>query len=523
MNRSASLTGRVDFAAVYFPRFALQAVLRHEPEAATECLALLDGTTGTPKVMQATSSATREGVTLGLTAPQALARCAGLKIRHRSSEREVSTTDAMLQCAYEFSPNLETTAPGLLTLDLRGLSCLRGSADAPVERQRLQHWADGLLSGLAALNLRCVIGMGPTPSVAQLASKWVEQVKGPARWTSALVVVENPADFIRSLGIEALNPSDHVMALFRRWGLGTVGEMLDLGQAEVADRLGLEALALFGAASAGGARPLRLVTPSERFEEGHDFEQPVETHEPLLFFLRRFVDALCRRLESAGWAAGSLKLSLRFDSGATSVKELRVPQPTCRPDILFRMLQTYLETFRSESPLKGLVLRVEPARPEQKQFSLFETAIRDPHQFQETLARLTGMLGADRVGSPLRENSHRTDAFHMVPPDFEAPPRSEPLELTGLRQPVPMRRLRPAVPAEVQTSKDLSNATRPVGLRCSIARGALRIAVGPWKSSGGWWEGEGWEREEWDVSLASGTVLRLVQVGSEWRVEAVLD
>jgi hypothetical protein len=102
-------------------------------------------------------------------------------------------------------------------------------------------------------------------------------------------------------------------------------------------------------------------------------------------------------------------------------------------------------------------------------------------------------------------------------------PSLTPLDATRLRQPVPMRRLRPAVPAEVLTSGDAADSSRPVGLRCALAQGSLRIAVGPWKTSGGWWEGAGWEREEWDVSLGSGTVLRLVKVGTDWRVEAVLD
>lgn len=512
------------FAAVYFPDFALQSVLRHEPEVWAHDLALLDGTSGTPKVLQATPSARRRGVTAGLTAPQALARCAGLRIRHRSLERESSTTDALVQCAYGFTPHLETSGPGLVTMDLRGLSRLRTTGSEADGNRVLKDWATALLSQIGGFNLRGRMGIGPTPLVAQMAARWVDPDQEPHGIPAEVHVVEDPRGFMRNLGVEALCPSSHVLDLLRRWGIKTVGEMLDLGQAAMAERLGLEALALFGAASVEASRPLRLVVPPERFEEGHDFEEAVETHEPLLFLLRRFVDSLGRRLEAAGWVAGMLRLTLRFESGPASVHDLRVPQPTGRSEVLFRMLHTHLESFRSASPLKGVSLQVEPARPEQKQFNLFETALRDPHQFQETLARLSALVGADRVGTPRRENSHRTEAFVLEPPDFET------FETTGLEvtpellQPVPMRRLRPPLPAEVEMgSGEGGEAPKPLRIRCSLAQGQLQIAVGLWKTSGGWWEGAGWEREEWDVSLRSGRVLRLVRAAGTWSVEAILD
>lgn len=171
--------------------------------------------------------------------------------------------------------------------------------------------------------------------------------------------------------------------ILHKWGIRTVGELIALGQEALADRLGLEAFALFAAASDNSVRLLKLVRPEERFEESFDFEQPVETMEPLLFLLRRFVDQIGQRLETTGFVAELVTLRLRLDSGEVIERRLRVPQPTREANVLFRMLQTHLESLRTESSIVMVALTAEPTRPQQKQFGLFEVALRDPQQFRK--------------------------------------------------------------------------------------------------------------------------------------------
>jgi len=277
-------------------------------------------------------------------------------------------------------------------------------------------------------------------------------VGGNASAANAICVVTDSTAFIASLPVAALDPSTDVASILEKWGIRTVGQLLALGQDAVMDRLGLEAIALFAAASPNTTRPLNLVRPAEHYEESFDFEHEVETAEPLLFILNRFVNAISQRLELGGLAAEVLTLHLRLESGEVLERRLRVPQPTRRADILFRMLETHLETLRTESPILGVALKAEPTQPEQKQFSLFEAALRDPHQFQETLARLSALVGADRVGTPVRENSHRPDAFKLVPPDFENAPTVLRQRVAEILRQTPLRRLRPGVKVKVETS-----------------------------------------------------------------------
>ena len=222
------------YAVIHLPQFALQAVLRHEPERWSEPIALVDPARTTPVVYALTDSARDAGIVPGLTSTQAFARCEIVQIRHRSPARETETTEILLQSATHFSPNLENTGPGICTLDLRGL--LTVNIQEPDQREI---WIQRLIAALRTLELRAHIGIGSTPNLARYA----------AEWTATWHFIEQPESFIRSLPIAALNPSSDVTGILRKWGLQTVGELLDLGQAAVADRLGLEALALFAAAS----------------------------------------------------------------------------------------------------------------------------------------------------------------------------------------------------------------------------------------------------------------------------------
>src|SRR5690606_13072103 len=89
----------------------------------------------------------------------------------------------------------------------------------------------------------------------------------------------------------------------------------------------------------------------------------------------------------------------------------RIPSPTGKIQTLFRMLQTHLETLRTDSPIGAVRLTATPCNPVTHQFGLFETALRDPNRFAETLARVTALCGPDRAGSPVIEPTHRADAF----------------------------------------------------------------------------------------------------------------
>ncbi len=485
------------FAAIYIPNFFLQAALRHEPEMFSRPIALLHEEIKV--VVEMTAVARDVGVCEGLTSTQALARCPTVIIKPRSIAQEQAAMNLLLEGAYAFSPNIEATAPGICTLDLNGLS---GAGD--------QLWANRIVAQLAGLNLRAQIGVAENPELALHAAKTAQP----------FLLVENSSEFISSLPIESIEPSPEILNILQRWGIHTLGEFTALQRENLAERLGAESLELFDCAIANTIRPLKLVRPKEVFEEIIEFEHEIETLQPLLFILRRFIEQLSHRLELFYFVAQEIQLSLKLNSGEKLERSFRIPSPTRNIETLFRMLQTHLETVQTDSPIISLHLAIKPAKPEHFQFGLFETALRDPNQFYETLAQLTSLLGSDRVGTPVVEDSFRPDTFRMEPVNFEAEHKlsirdTQFRNSTGLS----LRRFRPPLPAIVETRN-----SKPTLLNSEKFVGAIANAKGPFRFSGNWWEQERlWSRDEWDIETSNGELFRIFVHGNKWFLEGAFD
>ncbi len=491
------------FAVIFIPDFSLQAILRHEPQLWSCPVALIADHETKATISQMTAAARVAGVGEGLTSTQALARCANVVIKTRSRAQEQTANEALLQTAYNFSPRIEATANGICTMDLQGLPLELKAMDA------VQSWAEKILSTLGQLNFRAHIGVGKTPNVALHA----------ARCAQPFLFIESAGDFISALPVERLDPVLQVFDVLQRWGIHTVGEFIKLGKDKIAERLGPEGMELFDRASANEIRPLNLITPSETFSEAMDFEIEIESLQPLLFILNRFVEQLSKRLMLSSFVAEELQLRLRLSSGEKYEHIFAVPSPTANSTVLFRMLQTHLETVRADSTIIALELFAKPTRSENFQFGLFETALRDPNQFSETLARLSALCGNENVGTPVLLNSFRPDAFKIEKPHFDSAAlalRPSPFALqTGLR----LRRFRPAFHADVEIESG-----EPVFVSSLKLNSPVQKSSGPFRSSGDWWEREKmWNRDEWDVQTRDGSLYRIYRENENWFVEGVYD
>src|SRR5213595_1427557 len=222
--------------------------------------------------------------------------------------------------------------------------------------------------------------------------------------------------------IERAKETERILSILHQWGIHTLGQLAALPRDDLAARLGARVVELMERANGRAERILKLVSPPESFIESFEFENEIETIEPLLFILRRFLQQLATRLNAIYLVAKELRLRLIFADKSDYERIFKIPEPTNNENILFPMLHTHLENFTSKHPIVAVELEAQPSRSVRQQFVLFETALRDPMQLHETLARLVGLLGAERVGTPVLEKTHRPDAFRMEPFAWEFRP-----------------------------------------------------------------------------------------------------
>src|SRR6202045_1596459 len=242
-----------------------------------------------------------------------------------------------------------------------------------------------------------------------------------------------------------------ILQILHKWGIHTLGQFASLDKEDLNARLGPEAIRLWERANGKSTRLLKLVQPPESFVESFEFEHEVETVEPLLFMLRRFLQHLALRLSTIYLVAKELTLRITFADKKSYERCFKIPQPTNDVDLLFRMLHTHLENFKSEQPIIAVSLEARPIKPARQQFGIFQTALRDPNQLCETLARLSALLGTDRVGTPVLEETYRPDAFRMKPFVWEL---NQTTAAHEIGRGAALRRFRPARPLSVFMEKN---------------------------------------------------------------------
>ncbi len=341
--------------------------------------------------------------------------------------------------------------------------------------------------------------------------------------------------------------TEEILGLLHKWGIHTLGQLAALDKEELRARLGPEAVRLWERANGTATRLLKFVQPPETFDESFEFDHEIETAEPLLFILRRFLEQLSLRLSSIYLVAQELTLRISFSNSrqdesavvtaATRTNQqiyervFKIPQPTNDVDLLFRMLQTHLENFKSEHPIIAVSLQAHPIKPNSQQFGLFETTLRNPNQLSETLARLTALLGADRVGTPVLEETHLPDAFHLEPFSWQARGTtfvsshysSDATHSAGSGHaprvpPIALRRFRPAVSASVFLSGNVPAHVRSVNISSKVAE-----RRGPYLASGNWWDETAWARAEWDLQLENGSLIRCHENDGTWKIDGIYD
>jgi protein ImuB len=499
------------YAALWLPRFQLQAALRIRPEASRGPLAVLDSdltlspTEAEKKghVLHANPQAERAGIVAGMTPSQALARCSGLILIHRIPEEEARAHADLLRCASHWTPHYESTAPGLCVLEVSRVRNMRG---------RLETSGANMRQWLAQCGLQAQVGFAENLDMACLAAR--------AATTGVLVLNEQPGHetaLLRQLPLTVLQPSANVSEVLYLWGIHTLADLTSLPRADVTARLGMEGATLWDMAAGGRERLLRLVRPEVAYREVMELEHAVESLEPLLFLLRRMLDSLCARLAESWLVASAERIVLKFENDEVHERSIQIAEPTRHAELLLRVLHTHLDGLSTAAPIRVVTLELTPAPPDARQSQLFQRGLRNPNRFAETLAQLEALLGAGNVGRPVLLPSRRRDAF-VLKNQIEAPALSKGDTPSGenITHGLPLRWHRPARQIAVQMREG-----RPAAMHTREGRLEILKTNPSSLLSGDWWDRHAWQREIWEVAASDGALYQIAREKQGWVLDGI--
>ncbi len=513
-----------------------------------------------------------------------------------------AVTDVLAAVARGASPRVEIVGPGVVVIDARGLTRLFGQ-DAQVAAVCRQQAADrGVAASVAIAATRTAALLVALDGATRMAAAGHDPsaCDTPASGAAVAVDAGTEAAVLASLPIAliarlaALDAPARVgqrgmrsrgqrgprlaatgepggdagvpLALWRRWGLATLGALAALPAADLFERLGAPGLGWHAMARGLDARPLVPTAEPQPFEATCAFEWPIDAIEPLAFALGRVIDPLCARLDHDGLGTVTLQTTLRLVTRELYVRRLALPMPMRDPRVLRTLIVLDLESHPPPAGIDALTVRFEPIAGRIAQPSLLARAHPRPETIATLTARLRAVMGDGRVGSPVALDTHRAGAIGMRPfgsrsmsgAVAEAPAMPDDGDAATR---LTLRRFRPPPPVRVELDRGRPVRVRPIGSHRLPRLGAVRQSAGPWRSSGDWWRvaraasndasvlaprppaaarasiwqpdpsvwsdepDTAWDDDEWDVVLESGTALRLARDRRHdtWVVAALVD
>jgi len=382
------------------------------------------------------------------------------------------TAAALVDCAGTFSPRVENTGAGTVVFDVEGLERLFGGYSEIAEKIR-----DSV----------CTRGLQANVAVAANADAAVCAARGFCGVT--VIQRGTEAARLRDLPLDVLKPSPEISEALERWGIRTLGVFANLPAVQVSERLGQEGVKLHKLAQGAGARPIVPHVAALRFVEVMELDYDITTIEPLTFILSRMLDQICSRMRSRNVATHEVRLVL-----GTYVRTLNLPIPVRNSRLLTKLFILDLEAHPPGIAIKRVEVEAIPVKPRVVQNGLFVPLSPEPEKLELTLARLKAVVGEENVGSAEIIDTHRPDAFSVIP--FGRRLR-ESTQLNSINLRLTLRLFRPPFDATVQLRDQI-----PTWIAFHGRHGSIATASGPWHTSGDWWRPTMWDREEWDVEVA---------------------
>lgn len=493
------------YACLHAAEFPAQALLRLRSDLKSQPVAVLDGPAHDQSVCAFNLPAGQRGVVHGLGRME-VESIAGVQLLPRSRATEQAAYAVLLEAAAQFSPRIEevhAVNACSFELDVAGCELLFGPPDQMAARMR---------EAMAAAGFRV--------SIAVSANFHVARIKAATGRGVAIVPDGEEAASLAKLPLSVLGLAENPHETFAVWGIRTLGELAALPEVELVTRLGAEARDWRALARGVARHTFQPIEAAFTLREFYEFDSPVEQMEGLLFIAARMIDCLAERAAGHALSLASLGMEMKLEGGATHLLQIHPALPTVDRKFLLKLLHLEMAARPPQAAVLALTLTAEAGRSSKIQLGLFAPQMPETSRLDVTLARIKAIVGEDRVGTPVLEDTHRPASFHTEAFSVDANTRTYDPQPARLA----LRRVRPPRAIQVTLSENKPAIFRDGGQGYQVA-----AAYGPWRSNGCWWSVDAWDTEEWDVltadrdGLALSCLLVHDRLRSEWRLEALLD
>lgn len=310
-----------------------------------------------------------------------------------------------LQWSSQVSPCVPVEGSGLATLwlEIGASRQLFGSAEALRAR---------IAVDLAALGYNATLGIAPTPQgAALLARAGGSGASRPgAGHTHNAATLSELRALLRPLPLSLLALAPAQLAALRSTGLRTIGELLALPTAALAQRFGTDASDYLQRLCGQAPDPLHMLQAPAQFFSRCEFSYALTDTTALLFPLQRLLAGLQGYLRSLDRAVQRYTLLLEHRQHANTRLEIGLARPTREAAPLLTLARERLAALALAAPVQALALEAQEfLQPLVQQLDCFSQSAQRSEQLQTAIDRLVARLGDQAVQTLRGAADHRPE------------------------------------------------------------------------------------------------------------------
>ncbi len=494
------------WCALHLPALCLEAVQHPLCTMDVPC-GVIESQAGAPRLVAVDAAAAARGVQPGMSLAAALVACPQLQALTRDPWRERQRLQRLAEAALAFTPRVSLEPPDELLLELRGSLRLFGGLEALLAR---------LQAAARHLGLTLRSSVAPTPRAALAGARAAAELR-----------VMHAAQLVGQLAplpVTVLRWPETTRARLGAMGVRTLGELLRLPRAGLAQRFGPEALLALDRLVGREREPRRPFVPPARFRGRCDPLHELSSHAALLAHLEPLLDDLEDCLRRRQCTIGALHLRFRHRPPQPPTRlELRLAAPGFEAARFAALLAEHLARLALPAPVRRIELRSDELLPIAMQVATRSAAAAPgsgtaagsgslwqsgelggtpAREMPALFERLRARLGHDAVHGLCLVADHRPEASWRV---------AEPAPPTRSAAAAPLASAAGPCTAR-QGAHGAASVRRPLWLlrrprRLGALPGSWRLLDGPERIETGWWDGHDVARDYYRARDSRGAEL----------------